>query len=65
MQFELAHDPIVRQVYEKVSVEARTRPKVGKFIRERYQRKAVLPEDNLDYIRPYWDQVNISEATML
>ncbi|MEL7531682.1 MAG: hypothetical protein AAFN10_10260 [Bacteroidota bacterium] len=63
MQFELAHDTIARQVFDKASVEARTRRKVEKFIKERYERQAKLTEDDLDYIRPYWNQVNITSET--
>ncbi|MFK7920943.1 MAG: hypothetical protein AB8H47_03255 [Bacteroidia bacterium] len=63
MQYELSHDTIARQIYEKASVEARTRRKVEKFIRERYDREAILTEDDLDYIRPYLGQVNITTET--
>lgn len=63
LQFELAHDTIARQVFDKASLEARSRRKVEKFISERFSRQAVLTEDDIDYIKPYLAQVNISEET--
>ncbi|MEM8888272.1 MAG: hypothetical protein AAGD28_09815 [Bacteroidota bacterium] len=65
MKFEIIHDTIAKQVFEKASTEARTRRKVEKFIRERYEahqtRGAKLTRDDLDYIQPYLNQVNISK----
>lgn len=64
MKFELIHDTIARQVFEKASTEARTRRKVEKFIRERFEsyqtRKAKLTQDDIDFINPWLEQVNIS-----
>jgi hypothetical protein len=64
MKYEIIHDTIALQVFEKASIEARTRRKVEKYIAERYeayqQRGAQLDQDDLDYISPYLDQVNIS-----
>ena len=64
MKYELIHDTIARQIYEKASVEARTRRKVEKHIRERYEafqlRNAKLTQDDWDYIIPYLQEVNIS-----
>ncbi|MEL6255315.1 MAG: hypothetical protein AAFR87_25130, partial [Bacteroidota bacterium] len=64
MKFEIIHDTIAKQVFEKASTEARTRRKVEKFIRERFEahqaRGAKLTRDDLDYIQPYLNQVNIS-----
>ncbi|MEL7531680.1 MAG: hypothetical protein AAFN10_10250 [Bacteroidota bacterium] len=63
MQYELSHDTIARQVFDKASVEARTRRKVEKYIRERHEafelRGAKLTQDDIDYISPYLEQVNI------
>lgn len=65
MKFEIIHDTIAKQVFEKASTEARTRRKVEKFIRERYEahqlRGTALTTDDLDYIQPYLHQVNIDE----
>lgn len=64
MKYELIHDTIARQVFEKASTEARTRRKVERFIRERYEanqlRGAKLTQDDIDYINPYLAQVNIT-----
>jgi WD40 repeat protein len=61
-QYELTHDTIARQVYQKASTEARTRRKVERYIRERYaafqERGVELTQDDVDYVWPYLDQVN-------
>lgn len=66
MFFELSHDTIARQVYDKASTEARTRRKVERFIRERYEayreRGAKLTQDDVDFVTPYLTQVNIDDA---
>ena len=63
MEYELIHDTIAKQVFEKASTEARSRRKVEKYIRERYeaykQRGAKLTQDDVDFISPYLAQVNI------
>ncbi|MEL6671898.1 MAG: SUMF1/EgtB/PvdO family nonheme iron enzyme [Bacteroidota bacterium] len=65
MKYEIIHDTIARQVFEKSSTEARTRRKVEKYIRERYEafshRNAQLTQDDVDYINPYLSQVSISQ----
>ena len=65
MKYELIHDTIARQVFEKASTEARTRRKIEKQIKERHEaykdREARLTQDDIDYFTPYLDQVNISE----
>ncbi|MEZ4851237.1 MAG: SUMF1/EgtB/PvdO family nonheme iron enzyme [Bacteroidia bacterium] len=65
MNYELIHDTIAKQIYQKASTEARTRRKVEKYIRERYEayqsRGARLTQDDIDYITPYLSQVNITQ----
>lgn len=65
MPYELAHDTIARQVYEKASTEARTRRKVERYVREHheaYQERGVqLTQDDLDYIGPYLSQINVTD----
>lgn len=65
MGYELIHDTIAKQVYAKASTEARTRRKIEKFIAERHQayleRGASISQEDLDYILPYRNQVNISD----
>ena len=62
MHYELSHDSIARQVYQKASTEARARRKVERFISERYQayqeRHAPLTQDDVDYVWPYLNVVN-------
>jgi WD40 repeat protein len=65
MGYELIHDTIAKQIFNKASTEAQTRRKVERYITERYQahqdRKAKLTQDDLDYIGPYLGQVNITK----
>ncbi|PSR14689.1 MAG: hypothetical protein DA408_07760 [Bacteroidetes bacterium] len=62
MHYELSHDSIARQVYQKASTEARARRKVERFISERFQayqeRQAPLTQDDVDYVWPYLNVVN-------
>ncbi|WP_020537723.1 WD40 repeat domain-containing protein [Lewinella cohaerens] len=64
MHYELTHDTIAQQVYEKASTEARTRRKVERYISERHQayhdRQVYLTQDDIDFVWPYLDQVNSS-----
>jgi len=57
MRFELSHDTIARQVFDKASGEAQARRKIEKYIRDRYamfrERGSLLTRDDLDYIRPH------------
>jgi len=65
MPYELAHDTIARQVYEKASTEARTRRKVERYVNERYaahqERGASLTQDDIDFVWPYLEQINSPE----
>lgn len=67
-QYELTHDTIARQVFDKASTEARTRRKVERYVRERYaalhERGAKLTQDDIDFVTPYLGQVNISSEEM-
>ena len=57
IRFELSHDTIARQVFDKASAEAQTRRKIEKYIRDRLamyrERGTLLTRDDLDYIHPY------------
>ncbi len=61
MRFELSHDTIARQVFDKASAEAQTRRKIEKYIRDRYlmyrERGSLLTRDDLEYIHPYLDAI--------
>lgn len=65
MPYEIAHDNMARQVYEKASTEARTRRKVERYVREHYmayqERGVQLTQDDLDYIRPYLGVINVND----
>lgn len=66
MGYELTHDTIAKQIFNKASTEAQTRRKIEKFIREAYQayqeRGAKLTQDDVDYVTPYLPQVSITDA---
>ena len=61
-RFELSHDTIARQVFDKASAEAQTRRKIEKYIRDRHamfrERGSLLTRDDLDYIHPYLDSIH-------
>ncbi|MDX1477255.1 MAG: hypothetical protein R3301_06085 [Saprospiraceae bacterium] len=64
MQYELTHDSIARQVYDKAEGAARMRRKIEREIKEAYQayleRGTRVPKEDLDYFEPYLTSVNIS-----
>lgn len=64
MFFEFTHDSLAQAVFDKVSVEEKTRRKVERFIEDRfayYEAQGVLlNQKDLSYIQPYLDQVNIT-----
>ncbi len=68
MLYELTHDTIAKQVFQKASTEARTRRKMERYIRERYQafqeRGTQLTQDDIDYVWPYMEVVNSSEEEL-
>ena len=68
MKIELAHDSLALKVYDKVSIEEKTLRKVEKFIHDRYvfyesrkiqNRKVLLTKEDLDYVNPYLNKVDI------
>ncbi len=69
MPYELIHDTIARQVFDKASVEARTRRKVERYVREHYQdykvRGVKLTQDDVDYIQPYLASINIEREELV
>ena len=56
MRYELIHDTIARQVYEKASTDDQTRRKTEKRIRDRYSeypdRGGLLTKDDMKYLPP-------------
>lgn len=68
MKFELAHDSLAQQIYEKASAEAKARRKVKLLVERalnRYLERAVLlTQDDLDEIRPLEDTINFDEAEL-
>lgn len=66
LRYELAHDSIAKQIAEKASVEAKSRRKVKALIErgvERFEeRKILLTADDLDIIKPFEDNLYLSQA---
>lgn len=64
MKYELIHDTIAKQVFEKASTEAHTRRKVEKFVKDRYEayqsRGASLSQDDIDYLKPHLGKIRLS-----
>lgn len=70
MKIELAHDFIAKKIYEEASLEDKARARATKFLHERYQhyvssKKMLLTKDDLMYIRPYIDGMDLDEAEEL
>lgn len=65
MKFELVHDTIARQVFEKSSADAKARRKAEAFLDRAYQRYedrgVLLTSDDLEELRPYMEVLNIGE----
>ena len=65
MDYELIHDIIAKQIFEKASDEARNRRRIEKYIHDRLeayqQRRAKLTQDDMEYILPYLSEVNLSK----
>ena len=65
MRYEIIHDQIARQVFRKASLDAQTRRKIERFIRDEYQfykeRGALLTRDDIDYITPHLGSINIGK----
>ncbi len=66
MKYELTHDSIAKQIFEKASTEAHTRRKVEKIIEDAHEayldenRKTNMTLEDLDYVKPFLNEVNIS-----
>ena len=68
MKYELSHDSIAHQIFEKASTEAKARRRVSSLVEralERYQRRGVLlTQEDIDEIKPFERTIHFSkEAT--
>ncbi|MFN8574476.1 MAG: WD40 repeat domain-containing protein [Gemmatimonadaceae bacterium] len=64
MRYELSHDTVARLVFTKASADAQARRKVEKLVRDRFamhreRGRALLVQDDLDYIRPHLGDVQL------
>lgn len=67
MKYELAHDSIARQVFEKASSEAKMRRKVEQYITDRYDlyhaskgAQHLLSKDDVEYINPFLSAIRLN-----
>ena len=64
MRYELIHDSIAKQVFEKASTDARARRKIEKDILEAHEafksRGARLTKEDVDYYEPYLGIINVT-----
>lgn len=69
MKIELAHDILAKAIYEKASTEDKMRLRVERFIHEQYEyfqeSKALLRKEDLEFIRPFVDQANLTKEEQL
>ncbi|MEL7339233.1 MAG: hypothetical protein AAGM67_02015, partial [Bacteroidota bacterium] len=65
MYFEFAHDSLAKAVFDKVSVDEKTRRKVERFVKDRYAyyqtQGVLLSQKDLDYVQPYQETISLSE----
>lgn len=65
MKVEIIHDTLAKRVYNLIDSEDRMWLKIEQFIHNRYQyfldSGALIANQDLNYIRPYLDQVHISK----
>lgn len=66
MKYELSHDSIARQIFEKSSTESKARRKAENFVLRaytRYQEKGILlSQDDIDEIKPFEHLINFNKA---
>lgn len=65
MYFEFAHDSLAKAVFDKVSVDEKTRRKVERFVKDRYAyyqtQGVLLSQKDLDYVQPYQETISLSD----
>ena len=69
IKYEISDEVLARQIFDKISAEAKARRRVEEFIRHRYRlaMECGLPDkamtsEELDYIAPYVNVVNLDAA---
>lgn len=68
MSYELSHDSIAQQIFQKAGAAAQMRRKVERFVQDRHdaflQRGAPLTQDDIEFVWPYLDQISSSSAAI-
>jgi WD40 repeat protein len=66
MKYELNHDAIAKQVFEKATVDMKARRKVEQLVKNNYElylkRQALMSQEQLEEIRPFRQALNLSQA---
>ncbi len=64
MKYELNHDAIAKQVFEKATVDMKARRKVEQLVKTHYElylkRQALMTQEQLEEVRPFRQALNLS-----
>ena len=64
MKYELNHDAVAKQIFEKASGEMKARRKVEQFVKDNYERylsrQVLMTQEQLEEIRPFREALNLS-----
>ena len=64
MKYELNHDAVAKQIFEKASGEMKARRKVEQFVKDNYERylsrQVLMTQEQLEEIRPLREALNLS-----
>ena len=65
MKYELNHDAIAKQIFEKATVDMKARRKVEQLVKTHYElylkRQALMSQEQLEEIRPFRQALNLSK----
>jgi WD40 repeat protein len=65
MKYELNHDAVAKQIFEKATVDMKARRKVEQLVKNNYElylkRQALMSQEQLEEIRPFRQALNLSQ----
>lgn len=66
MKYELNHDAVAKQIFEKASGDMKARRKVEQFVKDNYERylsrQVLMTQEQLEEIRPLREALNLSQG---
>ena len=65
MKYELNHDAVAKQIFEKATVDMKARRKVEQLVKNNYElylkRQALMTQEQLEEVRPFRKALNLSK----